>query len=816
METYLNEQHWELKGYWAYVPLVKKSMETGIEELGVTDWIKAKVPGSIHKDLQNANIIPDPYFENNSMLCEWVENRWWEYRTVIKVASRSKRSFLIFKGVDYRCHIYVNGIKHCENEGAFNPICFEITNSFKENENITISVLIENAPNEMPQMGFSSQVKTQKSRFGYKWDFCPRLVNLGIWDDVILKQCENIFIKEVLVKTSKDGTINFKVKADGSFTDETKVVAEIFLNDSLVVKENISIIKENEYTIKVNNPKLWYPNGYGEQPLYKLSLSVYENGNLSDSKETTFGFSDVTFIKNEKAPDDALGYTLLINEKKIYIKGVNLTPLDIMIGTVSNEDYEQYIDLIKNANINLIRIWGGGIIEKEYFYSLCDKHGIMIWQDFIQSSSGGNAYPSTEESYINLLVDTSVKAFKNRFNHVSLIALCGGNELMTSDYVPLSCEFKTLKALQDAITHLDSNKTFFASSPTGQTLFTDYESPEKNHDVHGWWKYEGPVQHYTSYNKNNSLFHSEFGADGLMCSHNMNKFLGEKNLQISDMKSNLVWRHHGEWWDTLERDEKLFGSFIDLEQFSLCSQFIQAESIRYTVSSNRRRKFQNSGCIVWQLNDNFPNVSCTSLVDYYKTPKMAYYYLKNAYSDLALSLKYNSIFFEKEFAASLYLNNSVINGEIEIQLNLLDIYGKGYFELKKQIEIKENTCTKIDDIKVSLPQMANDVFFVSIKAFNKTGVLYSNLYIFGIARKENENILKGLINIEKAKMNIEKTKKGYLVTNISKTVALFVNPILENGFAKDSYICIFPNESHEFEICNNDNNEPVMWQQLGR
>ena len=239
METYLNEQHWELKGYWAYVPLVKKSMETGIEELGVTDWIKAKVPGSIHKDLQNANIIPDPYFENNSMLCEWVENRWWEYRTVIKVASRSKRSFLIFKGVDYRCHIYVNGIKHCENEGAFNPICFEITNSFKENENITISVLIENAPNEMPQMGFSSQVKTQKSRFGYKWDFCPRLVNLGIWDDVILKQCENIFIEEVLVKTSKDGTINFKVKADGSFTDETRVVAEIFLNDSLVVKENI-------------------------------------------------------------------------------------------------------------------------------------------------------------------------------------------------------------------------------------------------------------------------------------------------------------------------------------------------------------------------------------------------------------------------------------------------------------------------------------------------------------------------------------------------------------------------------------------------
>jgi len=676
----LLDKNWTVAGSWPFTVMQGTSVETGAKFTGVTPVIPAKVPGSVYDDLFRAGLIPDPYYERNSLLCEWVANRFWSYQNTFAVPEsiRGTRVRLVLKGIDYHAHVYLNDRKIAEHTGMYVPCVTDVTDVLDCGEENTLTVVLENAPDEMGQIGYTSRTFTQKARFGYKWDFGTRLVNLGLYDEVYLDVCDDP-LKDVHIRYIGDGTL--KITADNpAFTGKL----------SYEGRECVTGIAQNgKLLLHVPDPKLWYPNGYGEQPLYDLTLSTSD-----DERTYRVGMRTVEYRQPECADKTVLPYIPVINGREIYIKGVNMTPLDHMYGCVTRERYETFIKLAADAHVNLIRVWGGGIIEKEDFYDLCDEYGIMVWQEFIQSSSGIDNIPSKRPEFLELCAATARAAVTEKRNHVSLTYWSGGNELMDEFGIPSAFDDPNIAMLRDIVRELSPEILMLPTSASGPTEWFDPEHPSRNQDIHGPWKYEGTEAHYRLYNASTILLHSEFGVDGMSNLAAIESVLAPENRKVTTMGENFTWRHHGEWWDTYAyRERPLFGEPDDLAELVKLSQFMQAEGIRYAIESHRRRSKtarrwetevpdirkpqENIGAIVWQFNEPWPNVSCTCMVDYYGNPKLAYDFYREAEKPLHVSLQYDRLLWKPDewFLGGVFVHDDSGEGIEDVTVRVYDDTG---------------------------------------------------------------------------------------------------------------------------------------------
>jgi beta-mannosidase len=754
-EILLNDLKWEVKGYWPWVPLKGTSMELGQELMGVTDWMPATVPGGVHYDLFRQGWITNPYQELNSLSCEWVENRWWVYRTTLKQPElRAARVELVFQGLDYEASVYADHLLLGEHKGMFEPAVFDVTDLLSGRESLEISVLLKQAPDEMGQIGKTSATFTQKSRFNYKWDFSTRLVNVGIWDDVVLRVHQQCFWDDVSITTDAEfgendrnqissGRITIQAgikRMAGSEDDGTLTVcitcADPEGNPLLVQSRLVRAGELLNAELEIPEPELWYPNGYGKQPLYNLELKLLdEAGTELDTQSFQTGIRKLDYIHNVDSPDNALPYTVVINGSKIYMKGVNMTPLDHLYGNVTVEQYQLMIRLMKAAHINLVRVWGGGIIEKKAFYDLCDVNGIMVWQEFIQSSSGIDNIPSKQPEFLELLHKTACTALCDKRNHVSLTVWSGGNELMSEPNKPSDSSDSNLAMLKELVEQYDPQRLFLPTSASGPVEYIT-DAKGQGHDVHGYWKYMGNPYHYELYGSNDNLLHSEFGVDGLSSLKSLEKFLSETNRRPVSMENNAIWRHHGEWWDTLSREEEMFGSMTDLEQFSACSQWIQAEGIRFVLEANRRRKFRNSGSIVWQFNEPWPNVSCTNLVDYYGETKMAYHWVKSAFRPLHVSLDYRSLLLTPStgFQGDVYVHGG--NGrKVEVDAEVFDAVGRCIYQQSFEAEGNKDQAVGAGVLNFNVPEHEDALYFVRLSYQDGDEAPQQNLYVFSTNKK---------------------------------------------------------------------------------
>jgi beta-mannosidase len=407
---------------------------------------------------------------------------------------------------------------------------------------------------------------------------------------------------------------------------------------------------------------------------------------------------------------------------------------------VSYEWYKKFLRLAKAANITLIRVWGGGLIEKESFYRLCDEYGIMVWQEFIQSSSGIDNIPSKRAEFLKLLSETAEEAVKEKRNHISLTFWCGGNELMDKGGVPSTYEDLNIALLKKICDEHDPQRLLLPTSASGPTEWIDNERPGKNHDVHGPWKYGGVEKHYAYFNASDSMLHSEFGNDGMANLRTLKKILTKKNLKVTTVAENPVWRHHGEWWDTYQyRDRELFGEMTSLEDYIAVSQYMQAEGIRYAIESNRRRVWQNSGSIVWQLNEPWPNTACTCLVDYYAEPKLAYFFCADAYEPIHASLRYDKLVYApgESFSAQLFAHNDLKETQADVSCVIKSDSGEKLAQFDYSLSLKENSCQKAGDIRITAPEGAAFFAECSVKAGKKT---LKNTYMFFISKGEKLSI----------------------------------------------------------------------------
>lgn len=811
MEWNLSSLNWTVSGYHPYVPIQGQSMETLIPHVSLTGEIPATVPGGVHLDLYRAGMIANPYENQNSLLCEWVEHRWWVYRVVVPMPKeRFERLEIVFKGIDYEVMCYVDTELRCEHKGMYTPFVLDLT-ADQGKESIALELIFKGIPLEMGQVGDTFLTSTQKSRFNYKWDFGTRLVNIGIWQDVLLKGSNGCLIEDVYLQTDyRQGqgfvelALNLSAATGYSCFEKVRVDIAVAEDERLHLSLPSDSLGRVKGQICIPKPKLWWPNGHGEAFLYHIDIKVFWNDTLVECKTMRTGIRSLAYAKNEQSPTDALPYTFLINGKKIYIKGVNMTPLDHLYGAVTSAHYQQMLHSIQHMNVNMIRIWGGGLIEKEAFYDLCDEMGILVWQEFIQSSSGIGNEPAKDANFLWLLKENAQAALYEKRNHVSLSVWSGGNELMKAENRPVDYSDSNIAMLKELVKTLDPQRLFLPTSASGPREFVDVENKGVSHDVHGSWQYGGNPKHYDIYNRSDSLFHSEFGADGLSCMKSLRKFVHEKHLTPKRMNDDNMWKFHGQWWGTYNRDMELLGSLPDMETFVYISQWMQAEALRYALEANLRRKFNNSGSIIWQMNEPWPNISCTNLVDYFGESKMAYYWVRKVFAPISVSMQYNRLDYQTNQPVSLQLfANNCLDAAFEGECGLVvyDMEGNKLYETKLSVRLEGNQLKAMGDISFQLPDTFEGLFAVALALENADGQLQAtNTYFFST---DTEHPYAPMLTMDKAKLEWTLVKHEgdcytYQVQNTGTVAALHVHAQEQtDGYillADQLYETIFPSK----------------------
>lgn len=645
------DMDWELWGYRPNYWRMNFDFERFKGNWAEYAAIDMKVPGSVQMALREAGIIEDWNIGLNSNKTEWIENRHWLVAGRIPdswVSGKPEKTVLECKGLDYKGIVMINGKEAGRFENAFLPYTFDISGLLKEQNN-TVVFVFECPPENLAQIGWTSQIKDWKPRFNYGWDWVPRIVQTGIWDKVYLtvgkKNQASLDQLQLIAGADKHkdwGTLSLKanpnnlalkgtVNVELTGADGKKVLDETFPAQALRMAKIW-----NKLSVK-----RWYPNGLGEQPLYHLKLTLSdENGTVSQQIEKRVGFRNLEWLPCEGVVAEAEPWICNVNDQSFFIQGINWTPIRPNFADLKEDDYRKRLEIYKEMGVNAIRIWGGGFPEKDWLYDMCDEYGILVWQDFPLSSSGLENYPPEGEKEIYTITQI-VKHYVSRLHHHSCIMLwCAGNELYErGDVAPVTDRHVMVASMKEAVLSLDPSRKFVPGSPSGPSIYADYSTYGKgiNWDVHGPWNLPFTAEDKTMHavrdfwTKGDALMHSEVGVPGAMSAEMMEKYKGLFRVLPASVE-NPLWQNVNWWvqWDEYLADK---GNPESLSDYVAWSQQRQSEGLSIAVKASKDRFPACGGFIIWMGHDCYPCMVNTSLLDFEGNPKPVVHELSKIFKD---------------------------------------------------------------------------------------------------------------------------------------------------------------------------------------
>ena len=606
------------------------------------DGIPMKVPGSVQKALLDAGIIKDWNIGTNARDMEWIENREWLLTAVIpdawvKPEASSERVYLDCKGLDYKGLVYVNGREAGTFCNSFIPYRFDITPFLKESGN-TLVIAFECPPQNLAQIGWTSKITEWKPRFNYGWDWVLRIVQTGVWDDVYIGtediSAPRLGEVQAICAASSDkdlGSLTLR------FDEAPSYPVRVSLKDATGKKVLDKTVNAGSAEEKWDNLKIrrWWPSGEGDQPLYNLSLELLGDKNkVLDTYSMKVGFRSMEWLPCKGAAAGADPWICSVNGKTLFLQGVDWTPIKPNFADIKKEEYESLLGKYKDLGINTIRVWGGGFAEKDWLYEICDRLGIMIWQDFPLSSSGLDNYPPVEKGPINEMQEIVDHYIFRLRNHASLLIWCGGNELYELDNsAPIKDTHPMAAMMKRRIEILDGTRRFVPGTPSGPTIESSLAKFGKgiSYDVHGPWNlpYSGPDMTMESveefWDKCDALFMSEVGVPGAASIELLNKYKGSCILLPADEK-NPYWKSVN-WW--LQWNEYLAkgGNPNSITGYVQWSQKRQTDGLVMALRKNKARFPACGGFVIWMGHDCFPCPLNTSIIDFDGNLKPAAYAL---------------------------------------------------------------------------------------------------------------------------------------------------------------------------------------------
>lgn len=629
-------------------PWLLTNVETGVVSA-------AEVPGTVHTDLMNFGLLPDLYYRNYEQDFQGLEKQDWIYSRSFwmdKSSLAPNHIQLVCEGLDTYATITLNGQELATSSNMFRKWVFDLKPYLKEGEN-QIEIYFHSPfkwhkesvetigyvfPADNEQGDYKYNPFCRKAAYHFGWDWGPRFVTAGIWQDIYLQSWDNISFEEYSCST---------LKCDGeSATLVLKTILNVYKDTLVSVAIDGLAQKEHEVepgkntlmdTFTITKPQLWWPNGEGEPYLYHKTLSISLGNNTSITQSIHFGIRTFELI-NEP---DSIGtsFYLKINGKPIFAKGANYIPQDAFLPRVKDQQYRDLLIAAKEANMNMIRVWGGGIYEKDIFYELCDSLGLMVWQDFMFA---GTMYP-IDEAFIEEVEAEAEYQINRLAKHPCIAIWCGNNEIDVAWHNwGWQKKYRYSKKVQEQL-WAGYVKLFREKLPqwlhehaptmpyTSTSPLSNWGSAENfNHaSMHYWGVWHGRDD-ISEYENNVGRFMVEYGMQSYPDMSTISRFAIEEDLDLeSAVMKNRQKSYIGNG-EILKHTLQHFGEPKDFGDFVHKSQAVQALAYRTAIDAHRNANGHCMGSLLWQLNDCWPAPSW-SIIDYYGKPKQAYEAVKEGF-----------------------------------------------------------------------------------------------------------------------------------------------------------------------------------------
>jgi beta-mannosidase len=602
----------------------------------VAEWLPATVPGNVRADLARAGRLPNLYFGTQAEASHWVDHHcWWLLRECPLSASPGERVHLVMRGVDYISDCFFNGHYLGCHEGMFSPQVYDVTELLVEENRLAVRIVgskwlpshrsspwlrfLNNLESRTASIGarFPQRRDTLKCQMSFGWDFAPPLRTMGIWDDVYAVISQDLFLRDWVVQqqlTPDGARLNIEVELDARTERlvqlRCSLIGETFESKPIAVEQPLELAAgPSRHTIELllPQPRLWWPWDHGRPDLYRLVVEAWAGVEHLDSLTQTIGLRQV----------ELEDWTLRLNGRRVYARGANWVPADILPGHVDEAAYYGLLSLARQANMNLLRVWGGGLREKQAFYDLCDRLGILVWQEFPLACAFLTRFPRSED-YRRLVESEAQAIVRDLRNHPSLILWCGGNEFDPGRNEAL------VSTLQQVVAREDPARPFLPASPAGGD----------SHNWKVWHDFHPP----SVYRHDQAAFASEFGLQAPPGAETLQGFIPPDEL----WPPGPSWTYHGAGMQKLWRYARPFlqEQGPGLKEFLQASQRAQAHGLQIAIEHYRRRKAAGcGGVLVWQLNEPWPAISW-ALIDFYRQPKPAYETVTRLLAPLLISLDY--------------------------------------------------------------------------------------------------------------------------------------------------------------------------------
>lgn len=694
-------------------------------------WYSAQVPGTIHTDLLNNKLIDNPFYSDNELKLDWISRCDWIYNT--EFILKEKRNYnLVINGIDTIADVYLNDklILSCKN--MFLSYKIDIEKFLRQGRNelkiyfhspVNYSIKEENRHGKLPVALNSYRVYIRKAQYSFGWDWGPSFPTSGIWKNIILEEKREAEIENVLFTTKCIGLNYAVVKISASIKTKKTNSYKLFIrlqNSEVVIEKKVNITKSGNIAaeFEVANPNLWWPNGEGNQDLYNLSISIVDKENkIIDAVEKKAGIRTVELIQKEKNENT---FKLRINGKDIFAKGVDWIPADSFLPRITNEKYLKLLTLAKDANMNMVRVWGGGIYENELFYNLCDELGLLVWQDFMFACG---SYPEHEDFIQNVKEEVNQNVAKLQ-HHPSIAVWCGNNENEWIWFQEQKSSYKKMpgykiynKVIPDIIKSIDSTLCYWQSSPFGKE--TDPNSFNSG-NTHQWEIWSRWID-YENVKHDQSLFVTEFGFQGPANKDTFEKYLPEENMNINDK----VFEFHNKQVEGPERINRFLSGHLPLntnwEDYLYLTQLNQGFALK-TCLEHWRTNGRTNGSLIWQLNDCWP-VTSWAIVDSELQPKLAYHFVKNIFARQIVFFSKRENYIEINLQNQ---NRKEFNGSLRI--NVIDVStGESDKEINKEIVVKAKSKIIVDIISSEFFNGSKN-FIVFASLLNNNGSLVNTNY----------------------------------------------------------------------------------------
>ena len=781
---------------------------------GNREWMKATVPGTVHTNLLNLGIIENPFFGTNEKKYQWIGENNWEYKTefIIPYKLFKKDNIdIVFEGIDTYADIYLNDELILKTDNFFRRWIIDIKKQVKRGQNIikirftTPLKIIKQKKSEYPYGKTTADyIFVRKPAYHFGWDWAPKFITMGVYKPAYIRGWNNLkldnihIIQNNISKSEAALNFEFEILSDRKQTAKIELFSK---RGEIKIKKKINLekgINLKSIELKIKNPRLWFPRNIGKPYLYDFSAKIYQGRKIKGVWKEKIGIRKIKLIRQK----DKLGESFYfeINGIPVFIKGANYVPQDVFIDRIKKKNYEKIIKDAVKSNINMLRVWGGGFYENDIFYKLCDRYGILVWQDFMFACA---MYPADNRFSENVKKEV-IYNIKRLRNHPSIALWCGNNENyegwnhwgwqkiyseeqrenIEKDYKKLFLEL-----LSQLVKEYDGERDYIHTSPLtnwGGKLNT-------RGDVHYWgiWHGKEPFENFTKPEKI-GRFVSEYGFQSFPVFKTIKEFTEEKDRKKDSETLKLHEKHPTGFKIIDEYMNKYYKKPKDFRNYIYISQLLQADGISMGIEAHRRAMPDCMGTLYWQFNDCWPAVSWSG-IDWYGRWKPLQYRVKKLYSDIIISP-----FIENNRLKIYIISDRLTEQPAFLKLELRDFTGNLLWKLDEKLNILPRKSKIYYEDKTENIIKNHDKKSIVLKGelFNNNGKIITKKYFYFVQPKE--------LRLEKPNVNIsiDKTDTGYKISLKTDKLAKDTAVSFENftGFWTDNYFDFLPRETKTIEF----------------